>query len=101
MNKGQSPKATPVGSLLLACLNQLAAENEPELKVRLEQSCWVTGIQESQEMVQKQRGRGRTYCPHPRLIQIVTLQWCLHPTYVVLSSHLLCMKEQEEKRTSG
>lgn len=27
----------------------------------------------------------------------MNLWWCLHTTYMVLSSHLLCMKEQEEK----
>lgn len=34
-------------------------------------------------------------------ILIMNLSWCLHTTYMILSSHLLCMKEQEEKKPSG
>lgn len=65
-------------------------KDELKLNVRSRQSFWAIRVQGSQKMVQKECGRGCTYF----LIQRLILQWCLHATYMVLSSHLLCMKEQ-------
>lgn len=94
--KPQKPSRLAVCSW--PALTSLQLQTSPSSKSGSGRAAGSLASRNPQEMAQKQRGRGRTYCPHPGLIQIVTLQWCLHPTYVVLSSHLLRMKEQEEKK---